>query len=262
MRPTFIFTLLAGLVAAWPGSAEVQKAEEWISLFNGKDLTGWTPKITGHASGENFGNTFRVEDGLLKVNYDKYGEFGGQFGHLFYKEKFSHYVLRVEYRFVGDQCKGGPGWAIRNSGIMFHAQAPQEMRKEQEFPVSVEFQFLGGVTEAQRPTGSVCTPGTNIVMVKELITRHCTTSKSKTFPGDQWVVAELHVNGSGTVKHVINGDTVMEYERPQLDPKDEDAAKIIKSRDGMLLLEDGYIALQAESHPVEFRKVEVKVLKK
>src|SRR4051794_20414403 len=120
------------------------KKDDWVPLFNGKDLTGWTPKITKYPFGENFGDTFRVEDGLLKVRYDKYDQFDGKFGHLFYKDKFSDYVVRVEYRFVGEQCKGGPGWAIRNSGVMFHCQDPKTMRKDQEFPVSIEAQLLGG----------------------------------------------------------------------------------------------------------------------
>lgn len=239
-------------------SGEDAKKEKWISLFNGKDLTGWTPKIKGFEAGDNHNDTFRVEDGILKVSYDRYGTFDGKFGHLFYKDSFSHYVLRLEYRFVGEQCKGGPGWAVRNSGIMFHCQSPRSMRKDQDFPVSIEAQFLGGTGKGDRPTGSVCTPGTNIVMDGKLITRHCTSSKSKTYHGDQWVRAEIEVRGSGKVVHRINGTKVMEYEKAQLDPKDPDGKKLIK--DGKLLLEEGYVALQAESHPVEFRKVEIRIL--
>src|SRR5262249_26335296 len=149
-------------------------------------------------------DTFRVEDGVLKVSYDKYKEFDGQFGHLFYKDRFSHYVIRVEYRFVGEQCKGGPGWALRNSGIMFHCQSPESMRKDQEFPVSIERRLRGGPGRGERPTASVGTPGTNIVTDGKLIPRHCTNSTSKTYRGDQWVTAEVEVHGSGKVKHVIN----------------------------------------------------------
>ncbi len=251
------------LLALFPAQAQEPKADaEWVSLFNGKNLDGWTPKIKGHEFGENHANTFRVEDGVIKVSYDKYKDFEGQFGHLFYKDKFSHYRLRVEYRFVGDQCKGGPGWARRNSGIMFHCQDPKSMGKDQDFPVSIEAQFLGGLGKGNRTTNNLCTPGTNVVMNGKLFTPHCTNSKSKTFDGDVWVTAEIEVHGAGAVKHFVNGDLVLEYEQPQLDPKDADAMKLIKARDGKLLIEDGYIALQAESHPCEFRKVEVKVLKK
>jgi hypothetical protein len=59
----------------------------------------------------------------------------------------------------------------------------------------------------------------------------------------------------------VNGELVLEYEKPQYDPKDADAKKLIKDEKN-LVIEEGYISLQSESHPVEFRKVEIKVLKK
>ena len=257
-RRSMWLTLAALVLLAGPAAA--QDKGDWVSLFNGKDLTGWTPKIKGYELGDNHADTFRVEDGVLKVGYDKYPAFANKFGHLFYKEPFSHYVLRVEYRFVGEQAKGGPGWAIRNSGVMFHCQPPKSMRKDQDFPVSIEAQFLGGTGKGERSTLNVCTPGTNIVMGGKLITQHCNSSKSKTYNGDQWVTAEMEVHGGEKIVHRVNGEAVLEYEKPQLDPKDADGKALIK--DGQLILEGGYIALQAESHPVEFRKVEVKVLKK
>ncbi len=265
-RQTPVRLLLAALLLAAAALPSAEHAagqdgkEAWIPLFNGKDLDGWTPKFTGLPAGENYKNTFRVEDGVIKVSYDQYKEFGGKFGHLFYKDKFSHYVARLEYRFLGEQARGAPGWATRNSGLMFHCQSPQSMRLGQDFPVSIEFQFLGGLGKGRRPTGSVCSPGTNIVIGGKLITQHCIDSKSKTYDGDQWVKAELEVHGSGKVIHRINGEVVMEYEQPQLDPKDGDGAKLIKERGGKLLLEEGYLALQAESHPCEFRKIEVRRL--
>jgi 3-keto-disaccharide hydrolase len=261
MRALMTLPLLA-LPATLAAPAQESKKDdgEWRPLFNGKDLDGWTPKIKGYELGDNHADTFRVEDGVIKVRYDKYTEFDGKFGHLFYKEKFSHYRLRVEYRFVGSQCKGGPGWAVRNSGVMFHCQDPKSMRKDQDFPVSVEFQLLGGLGKGNRPTANMCSPGTNVVLNGKLFTTHCTNSKSKTYNGDVWVTAEIEVNGGGIVRHYVEGELVLEYEQPQLDPKDADAKKLIK--DDKLILEGGHIALQAESHPVEFRKVEIKVLKK
>ncbi|CAN5726616.1 DUF1080 domain-containing protein [soil metagenome] len=228
---------------------------EWIQLFNGKDLEGWTIKVSGHDVGENYKDTFRVEDGLLKVSYDQYEDFDDKFGHIFHKDRFSNYRLRVEYRFVGEQCPGGPSWAFRNNGIMFHSQAPETMRKDQDFPVSIEAQMLGGDGENDRPNGSVCTPGTHIVMDGELVTQHCTNSQSETYHGDQWVTMEIEVHGNGKIRHIVNGQTVMEYEQPQLDEKDADARKLIQ--DGDKMLHEGHIALQAESHPTEFRKIEI-----
>lgn len=263
LRSRSIVALLSLLcVTAVPAALPAQgtaASSSWTSLFNGKDLTGWTPKIKGYEFGNNFGDTFRVEDGVMKVAYDQYKQFDRKYGHIFYKDKFSHYRLRVEYRFTGDQCAGGEGWATRNSGIMVHCQAPETMEKDQDFPVSIEVQFLGGLGKGPRTTGNLCTPGTHVVMNGELIKRHCTNSKSKTYDGDQWVTAEVEVHGDKLIKHFINGEEVLSYEQPQLDDGDATARPLIK--DGHKLIHEGYISLQSESHPIEFRKVEIMVLK-
>lgn len=252
--------LLCPVASFAPGDEPKPTADgPWIQLFNGKDLTGWTPKIKGYAAGDNFGNTFRVEGGVLKVGYDKYEQFDNRFGHLFYKEPFSHYRLRIEYRFTGDQCKGGPGWAVRNSGVMIHGESPETMTKDQDFPASIEVQFLGGTGAGQRPTANLCTPGTNVVMDGQLVTRHCTNSKSKTYQGDQWVTVEVEVHGSKTIRHLIDGQVVLAYDQPQLDDRDAHA-KELAAKQGGLLLEKGTISLQSESHPIEFRKVEIQKL--
>jgi 3-keto-disaccharide hydrolase len=252
-------TLLA--LAGWAvlAAAEPDAKEGWIQLFNGKNLTGWTPKIKGHDLGENFGNTFRVEAGILKVSYDQYQNFDGQFGHLFYKEPFSSYILRLEYRFTGEQCPGGPSWAIRNSGAMIHGESAETMDKDQEFPASIEVQLLGGNGTQERTTANLCTPGTNVVMNGKLITQHCTNSKSKTYHGDQWVTVEIEVRGNKTIKHLIDGKVVLEYEQPQLDERDAHAKQLAAKRGG-IQLDGGTISLQSESHPVEFRRVELKKL--
>ena len=249
---TFVILLIASTAGAEDGSS-------WIQLFNGKNLDGWQAKITGYDLNDNYANTFRVEDGLLKVGYDGYQQFDGKFGHLFCKSPFSRYVIRVEYRFVGEQSNGGPGWATRNSGIMIHGQSAESMGKDQKFPVSIEVQLLGGNGKDKRPTANLCTPGTHVVMDGKLLKRHCTSSASKTYHGDGWVTVEVEVRGSDSIKHIIDGETVLEYTQPQLDESDEDAAKLIKN--GNKLLSGGSISLQAESHPVEFRKVELRQLK-
>ena len=246
--PLLLLTLAPALCA--------QEAKDWIQLFNGKDLTGWTPKITGYELGDNFGNTFRVENGVMKVSYDKYDNFNARFGHIFYKDKFAYYIIAAEYRFTGDQAPGGQGWALRNSGIMIHCQPPETMGKDQDFPISIEVQLLGGVGKGERTTANLCTPGTNVVIDGKLFTPHCLTSKSKTYDGDQWVRVETMVLGSGVVRHIIEGKTVLSYEMPQVGGGS--VSKYIPSAkvDGKLL-EEGYISLQSESHPVEFRKVEL-----
>jgi len=228
---------------------------QWTSLFNGKDLDGWKPKICGFELGDNHLDTFRVEDGLLKVCYDRYESFDGKFGHLFHDVPYSHYRLRIEYRFVGEQVPGGPGWAFRNSGAMLHGQTAESMGRDQGFPVSIELQLLGGDGTNPRPTANLCTPGTNVVMNEELVTRHVTNSSSETYHGDQWVTVEVEVRGSEVIRHLIDGKVVLEYQGPQYDPNDGDAQKLIQ--DGELMLDRGTISLQAESHPLHFRRVEI-----
>jgi len=239
-----------------PGDAPSAARSEWIQMFNGRDLTGWTPKIRGTAAGENFANTFRVENGRLVVRYDGYGEFKERFGHLFYKDKFSYYVMGVEYRFTGDQATGGPGWATRNSGVMVHGQTPQSMGIHQDFPMSIEVQLLGGLGKGPRTTANLCTPGTNVEMDGKLFTPHCKNSDSRTYSGDQWVRAEIEVHGGERIRHVIDGKVVLEYEHPQVGGGNVSGHEAALKHDGQLLTE-GTISLQSESHPVEFRRVEL-----
>jgi 3-keto-disaccharide hydrolase len=228
---------------------------DWIQLFNGKDLTGWTPKFAKHDLGENFNNTFRVEDGLLKVRYDKWETFNGEFGHMFYKDPFSYYVIAAEYRFVGDQVKGGPDWAIRNNGLMLQAPDPKTMMKDQDFPISIEVQLLGGFGKP-RTTANLCTPGTNVVMDGKLETRHCINSKSKTYEGDQWVRVEVLVHGDELMRHYVEGEPVLEYTKPQIGGGNVSPVDPKVKVDGTPLT-GGYISIQAETAPIDFRKIEV-----
>ncbi|MFB2118818.1 DUF1080 domain-containing protein [Parapedobacter sp. 2B3] len=251
-------TLIIAIALATAASACKEEEPEWVQLFNGKDLNDWTVKIAKHEVGENYANTFRVEDGLMKVRYDGYTDFDFQYGHIHYNTPYSAYLLRVEYRFTGEQAPGGEGWAWRNSGAMLHGQDPQTMLKDQDFPISIEGQLLGGDGTNERTTSNLCTPGTNVVMEKdgELFTPHCINSTSKTYHGDQWVTAEFLVLADSVVHHIIEGDTVLTYYKPQIgggsvsnyDPAVKQDGKVLKS---------GYISLQSESHPIDFRKVEL-----
>jgi hypothetical protein len=244
------------LLALFAMSAQAQDNRKWKQLFNGKNLKGWTIKISKHKLGDNFGNTFRVEDGKMIVSYDHYKNFDEQFGHIFYKTPYSYYLLAVEYRFVGTQCPGGPQWAYKNSGIMLHCQDPHTMLKDQDFPISIEDQLLGGDSTGKRTTCNLCTPGTNVEMNGELFTPHCINSSSKTFRNDVWVRAEVLVLGDSVIKHIVNGDTVLVYQKPQIGGGNVINYDTSVKKDGQLL-HGGYISLQSESHPVEFRKVEI-----
>ena len=244
--------LLVFLLAQTPAP----DTRDWIQLFNGRNLEGWDVKVTGHDLNDNFGNTFRVEDGLLKVRYDGYAAFDDRFGHLFYRAPFSYYIIAVEYRFVGEQARGGPDWALRNSGIMVHSQAARTMGKDQDFPISIEVQLLGGSGTGQRSTANLCTPGTHVVMDGKLFTPHCVNSRSKTYHGEQWVRVEVQVFGDSLIRHIVNGDTVLEYSKPQIGGEVVNRYDPAVKQDGKPLT-GGYIALQSESHPIDFRKVEI-----
>lgn len=232
--------------------------EDWIQLFNGKNLDGWTPKIAKHEYGENFANTFRVEEGILKVRYDGYERFDGRFGVLFYEKPFAYYRLAIEYRFVGEQIPGNPGdWALRNSGVMVHSQSGASMLRDQDFPISIEAQFLGGLGDGKpRSTMNMCSPGTEIVYEGRIYPEHCLTSTSQTHDGNQWVRVELLVLGGAQITHYVDGQKVLEYALPQIGGGAVDNFDSKQFRAGELL-ESGYIALQSESHPIDFRKVEL-----
>ncbi len=237
-------------------SENINIADGWRSLFNGEDMNNWRIKIAKHELDENYANTFRVEDGLLKVRYDGYEDFDRQYGHIFYDESFSYYLYRVQYRFVGEQAPGGEGWAWRNSGVMLHGQNPETMTRDQDFPISIEGQLLGGDGEKPRTTSNLCTPGTNVVMDGELFTPHCVSSNSKTYHGDQWVTADFLVLGDSIIHHIIEGDTVLTYLQPQMGGGNVSNHNPDVKKDGQLI-STGYVSLQSESHPIDFKSVEI-----
>jgi 3-keto-disaccharide hydrolase len=250
MRGKLIFAFLfLSLQSMYAHGAE----DNWVSLFNGKDLNGWTPKFTGYDAGVNYKNTFRVIDGNLSVRYDEYVGFDNNFGHIFYKQKYSNYNLKLEYRIHGEQVPGGPGWGIRNNGIMVHSQSVESMEIDQYFPRSIEVQLLNGGASDERPNGNVCTPGTHIVMDGELITEHCINSNSVTNRGNEWVTAEVEVRGNEIIRHKINGVVVMEYTHPQADAHDSETP--VTDLEHLSPISEGFIALQAESHGFDFRNI-------
>jgi hypothetical protein len=255
MKNSFPLILLAFCLLSF-SCQKINQSEstEWKELFNGKDLKDWTIKIRTHELGDNFANTFRVEDGMMKVRYDGYDTFNQQYGHIYYNQPYGYYLLQVQYRFMGEQATGGEGWALRNSGAMLHCQDPKTILKDQDFPISVEAQFLGGNGTDPRTTCNLCTPGTNVVLADTLFTPHCINSSSQTYHGEQWVTANFIVMGDTEIHHLAGTDTVMSYYKPQIGGGNVNPVDPAVKIDGMLL-KSGYIALQSESHPIDFRKV-------
>lgn len=247
-----VFICILGTLALIPPNKE-----KWIPLFNGKDLSNWTVKIFHHEVGENYGNTFRAEEGMIKVRYDQYDQFNNRYGHLFFNKPFSHFKLRFDYRFTGIWRADAPSYTKINSGIMYHSQDPKTILKEQDWPISVEMQLLGGLDDGlARPTGNMCSPGTDVVFKGRVDPRHCINSNSKTYYGDQWVHAELIVLGDSLVSHLINGDTVLQYSKPQIGGGVANGYNPALKIDGKLL-EKGFIALQSEGQEIDFKNIEL-----
>lgn len=233
--------------------------DEWTTIFNGKDLEGWTPKIHRHETGENYAETFRVNNGMLEVNYDGYDKFENRYGHLFYEKTYSSFHLTWEYKFTDQWMEDAPSYTYRNSGVMFHSQDPYTIKKDQDWPISVEFQMLAEAeTGKKRPTGAVCTPGTEVVFQGQLDERHCIDSSADTFHWDEWVKADLIVYGDSLIIHLINGDTVLQYTQPRIgssgvvnnyDPKIKQDGQPLKT---------GYISLQGEGQGVLFKDIRIR----
>jgi len=277
MKLTFIAALLLSLLIACSigqnsVSEHAPETEEWIDLFNGTDLTGWDIKIAGAPLGDNYKNTFVVEDSMIRIKYDEYDTFDDAFGHMYYHQPFSHYKLAFDYRFTGDQLEGGASWNVRNSGVMLHAQSAESNEIDQGFPVSVELQLLGGLSDGQeRSTGNVCTPGTAVMMGDSINYKHCISSSSKTYHGDDWVHAEAIVHGGGEMIYIIESDTVFRSDKSivggafinySFEGKDWEEFGVIRDRQKWInldgtTLESGYIALQAESHPIDFKNIKL-----
>jgi hypothetical protein len=262
MTPRFAPLIATGLALFVPIAVEpvaAAEAEQWHELFNGKDLSGWTIKIANRPLNENYADTFRVQDGVIKVSYDGWDKFDKRFGHLYTNQPYSNYILRLEYRITGKGIDDAPHWAKLNSGVMIHSQSPLSVRLEQAFPVSMEFQFLAVGATAGKQTANAVTPGTNLQLNGKLLTDHIIDAKSKLFPLDEWITAEVEVRGNEQVVHRINGVEVLRYQHPQLDPRDPDAQRLLAAG-APLQLSFGHIALQAEGQPIWFRNIRLRQL--
>jgi hypothetical protein len=221
---------------------------KWVTLFNGKDLTGWKVKISGYELGNNFGNTFRVEDGILRVKYDQYGA-------LYYDKSYKNYRLKVEYRFVGETTPGAPPWGFRDSGVNYHCQPPSTVGLNQSFPVCLECNLQGGNGKDERPVGEICANGIYVEVNGKRNESYCTPPTVKrTFHGDQWVTLEIDVRDK-VFRHFINGEEILKFENPKYDPKHELGRTFIIGNDDAV--KQGYISLQSNSHPIDFRKIEI-----
>jgi hypothetical protein len=258
LRIVLLLALISVFVSFTP--AKKHSDSDWQTLFNGKNMDGWVAKFYHHELGDNYANTFRVVDGKIQVNYDDYTEFNNRYGHLFYKTPFSSFHLKFEYRFTDQWMKDAPSYTYRNSGVMFHSQDPKTILKEQDWPISVEYQILAGAGDGKaRPTGNMCSPGTEVYFKGEKSPQHCINSSSKTYEWNEWVSGEIIVYGDSLVIHIVNGEKVLEYTKPQIGGKVANGFDPEIKIDGKPLTE-GYIGLQAEGQGIEFREIKIRKL--
>jgi hypothetical protein len=254
----FLFAVMLLLACACNARKEqstVTDKPDWVSLFNGENLEGWVVKIAGYELGENFGNTFRVEDGILKVRYDQYDSFDNRFGALYYDKKWTNYRLKVEYRFVGETAPGAPEWGFRDSGIQYYGQDPRTMDLDQSFPVCLEYNLHGGNGTDERPVGEICANGIKVKVDGQVSDLYCTPAQvARTFHGDQWVTAEIECR-DGVFKHFVNGEEILEFTHPQYDPEHALGRQFYRENNNAV--SEGYISLQSNSHPIEFSKIEI-----
>ena len=183
--------------------------------------------------GENFGNTLRVEDNILKIRYDAYGQdFNDRFGTVYFDKYLTNYRLKVEYRFVGETAPGAPTWGYRDSGIQFYGQPPASQKLDDAFPSGMFIEYMG-----ERNT-TTCIPA----------------EVGRTFHGDQWVTAEIEVK-NGKITHYVNGVEILSYANPTYNPANETAKMLMD--DENTKVKGGYVSLQSNSHPIDFRKIEL-----
>jgi hypothetical protein len=222
-----VFPLI--LLARQPSTPEAIVPTKTMSLFNGKDLTGWTADVPEKDKNPDAPASFIVRDGMLV-------SLGVPRGHLLTDSLFRNYRLQVEYRFPGK-----PG----NCGVLVHASRLRALSRM--FPQSIEVQMQHQQAgdfwciqenievpnmEARRPKKEGQNYGGSEGDARRVL--NLTDGSEK--PAGEWNTMVIEARDR-TVKVWMNGDLV---------------------NDGFNATADrGKIALQAEGSEVEFRKVEI-----
>lgn len=263
VRALIFATLAAGTALAQGGPNDTV----WTRLWTGTNLSDWDIKFQGSALNVNLNNTFRAVDGNLEVNYSGWSSFNNQFGHAGYKVRpFSFYLLRAEHQHWGSQPSGSPGWAKENNGLMLHSQSVASMGINQDFPVSMETQLLGsGNTESDNnSTLNLCTPGTAFYTTATGGTRndaHCISASNNTRVGTGvWQWSTVLVMGDSIIRHyngpAATGTPTFTYYRP-VRATNSGAGGVTIPMVNNERITEGYITIQAETHPYRFRVIDV-----
>lgn len=196
-----------------------------ISLFNGKDLSGWHIDVPELDTNKSATSPFLVRNGQLV-------SMGRPNGHIITNKVYKNYTLEVEYRFVNQ-----PG----NCGVLVHASTPRVLYKM--FPKSIEVQMM------HENAGDFWCIGEDITV---------TDMEKRRGPKDNWGVTEgkgrriLNLNDGAEkplgewnhMKVICEGNTVKVW-----------INGILTNEGYNCTASEGQIALQAEGAEVAFRKV-------
>lgn len=222
-------------------------SDGWVKIFNGQDLTGWSPLIHKSAYKQDPYNTFRADpvNHVIKVTYEDYPNgFEDRCGLLYYDKLLTNYRVRVTYRFLEPQAPGPVSWGKNNTGLMIFGIDPAKVTGDPEFPPLIEIQLLGANSTGGNTTPNMCVPG-GMTMKKS--TAECGNNHTGVAPppAAEWVTveAEVHVKGDTKVFQYPNKTTpVITMSGPVYQGKD---------------VVNGYLSLQSESQPLEYKDIEL-----
>ncbi len=285
-------TLAAALTTVFAGPND----SNWIQMLRKGDtkLSDWTPKIQGHAAGENPYNSFsygETSDGQPRLivtdtvsNTSSYG-----YGHLFYKTAYSDYIVRAKYHFpTKESFAGGAGsWTIQNNGLMLHCQSAASMDKGQDYPKSIENQLIGywSYGDGSPPnttTSNLCLVNTSVNYHGQWYSdgtgHHCTQSKFHSLAYDSSTTPAKGANSTNAtwpgkdiweyaMDRVIDSTSMTFYMRSRPDTAWDSVLGVTQIRLGLTntssgpgsttALGSGYISIQMEGTSTEFASIEV-----
>jgi Domain of Unknown Function (DUF1080) len=251
------------LVVPYAPAAEGKPGNEgWVSLFNGKDFTGWYTYLDSSGKNKDPNGVFKVENGMihiLDVPMSDGKTPGGKSdnGYLATNQDFSNVRIHAEYKWGVKRASEGK----RNSGLLYLAVGPDAI-----YPTSLECQIeetdvgdlwiVNGTAvtaffiapsmpvyddDMQTPTRVRSAPGDSLRVLK-----------SGDFENrDGWNTVEVIIRGDRST-HLVNGRVVnnaRDIQRP--DPNNPSH---------MIPLTSGRILMEAEGSEIWFRDIRVKPL--
>ena len=239
-------------VGAAPSEPVRPNSSEWISLFNGKNLDGWTTFLSSEGRNRDPQGVFKAENGMLHIlDVPNRGQ-RQAFGYLATNRSYGDYHLRFQYRW-GDKRFVPRDRAKRDSGVVYHIQGsdrvwPKSVELQVQEGDTGDFWLLGGVTMET----TVASTGGDPKRYREggvpYTTRagsYVRVAKDRTRDSRSgWNTVELIVRGDSAV-HIVNGEVVNRGEHLRSSGKP---------------LTAGRIAFQAEGAEVYYRNIELKPL--